>query len=463
MKLSFGALQVNIKNTYLRGGKFYYQRPVPAELRTRYTGATIKKALRTSDPVVAARMVDALNREVEAEWAGLRAAPESSPKALKAHAATFLRSFGLAPGAPDNPPEAVELLHDYIDRKRARYAGGDEHLYREADPADYLTPAEREAGRRLHGAPRDTLSDALAVYLEGSRKRDDARFVAYASRAFATLVEVVGDKDIAACTRADARRYIGACLDKGNKTATIRRRLNVLIAVWNAYRIEKAPGCINPFEKLEIPGEGADSTARVPFTADQLAVVYRECYTTDDDIRWLVAMLIDTGARLAEVAGLPLADIRLDAEVPHIVIQAHPWRPIKKPAKALKAPSRTVPLVGASLWAARRVVESAPEGERMAFPRYTDEKECRATHASNTLRLWLKRIGIGRVPHELRHALKDRLREVECPKDINDALLGHGSKSVGDRYGTGYGLTVKAGWMGKVALSVPAAVAPATP
>jgi len=42
----------------------------------------------------------------------------------------------------------------------------------------------------------------------------------------------------------------------------------------------------------------------------------------DDDVRWLIALLTDTGMRLAEAVGLPLADVVIDGEIPHVVV----WR-----------------------------------------------------------------------------------------------------------------------------------------
>jgi integrase len=151
---------------------------------------------------------------------------------------------------------------------------------------------------------------------------------------------------------------------------------------------------------------------------------------------------------LAEVAGLTLDDIKLDAEVPHVVIKPHPWRRLKNTEQS----TRTVPLVGASLWAAERVHKSAAKGQRFAFPRYTDETECRATAASAALVSWVRRIPIDRVLHELRHTMKDRLRAVQCQKSIFDAVMGHASQDVGDSYGLGYPLSVKAEWLAKVAL-----------
>ena len=51
------------------------------------------------------------------------------------------------------------------------------------------------------------------------------------------------------------------------------------------------------------------------------------------------------------------------------------------------------------------------------------------------------------VIHLLRHSMRDRLRVVECPSDIIDAIGGWTTTGVGQRYGLGQPLDVKAKWM----------------
>ena len=67
-------------------------------------------------------------------------------------------------------------------------------------------------------------------------------------------------------------------------------------------------------------------------------------------MRWLLALISDTGMRLREAAGLHKDDIILDAPAPYINLQPHSWRRLKT-----KSSARHIPLVGASLWAARRL------------------------------------------------------------------------------------------------------------
>ena len=47
-------------------------------------------------------------------------------------------------------------------------------------------------------------------------------------------------------------------------------------------------------------------------------------------------------------------------------------------------------------------------------------------------------------------ALRDRLRAVQCPSDIVDAIGGWSTSGVGQSYGSGYNLEVKHEWLNKI-------------
>ena len=52
----------------------------------------------------------------------------------------------------------------------------------------------------------------------------------------------------------------------------------------------------------------------------------------------------------------------------------------------------------------------------LIFPRYCNNRGCKANPASAALNKWMKHgIGDGYVVHGLRHSRRDRLRAVECP------------------------------------------------
>jgi integrase len=110
-----------------------------------------------------------------------------------------------------------------------------------------------------------------------------------------------------------------------------------------------------------------------------------------------------------------------------------------------------VPLVGSSLWAAKRIKEAATNGQAFAFPRYNKTGKTNSNSASAALNKWIKgTLQQDHIVHELRHTLADRLREVQCPADVRLAIGGWDVKGVGEGYGDGYTLRVRAEWLDKV-------------
>ena len=51
------------------------------------------------------------------------------------------------------------------------------------------------------------------------------------------------------------------------------------------------------FSGTYIPDDSR-SAKRAPVPSDQLRIIQKECFELDDEARWLVAMISDTGMRL---------------------------------------------------------------------------------------------------------------------------------------------------------------------
>ena len=51
------------------------------------------------------------------------------------------------------------------------------------------------------------------------------------------------------------------------------------------------------------------------------------------------------------------------------------------------------------------------------------------------------------------HTMRDRLRHVEAPEDIQNVIGGWGTKTVGMGYGEGYRLEQLKGWLDKVVIA----------
>lgn len=427
---------MSVKNVYKRGNTHYYQRKIPKDLVHRYDGAVhIKENLKTSDLATVARKVKALNSKYETLWDALRADPSITPSSLTESARLLLKQHGLEPLPATNEEITLDRFFKGLEDKGINYAGGDEDTYNESSVSEFLSATEVEALRLLNQKPQFLLSDAIEVYLKHHEKSDNARFNATSRRNWTSLVDITGDKPFNDFTRTDANNFIEKLLESGAKTTTVHRQTNSIKAVFSKVIAEKEILRANPFAKIVIKGLGKDASKRTSFTDAELKTLIEACKLKDDPARWMIALQIDLGCRLGEAAGLALADIKLDAPIPYVQIQPHPWRSLKTANS-----ERTVPLVGVSLWAAQRILETKTKDQLYAFPQYTDGVTCKADSASATLNKWMDTLGLEKTTHELRHTLRDRLRNANVPTSEIDAIGGWGKNLTKENYGQGWAL-----------------------
>jgi integrase len=248
--------------------------------------------------------------------------------------------------------------------------------------------------------------------------------------ALSTFLSLAGDRDVRDYTRQDAKLFVHYLEIKGNKTATIRRRINSLSAIMNYAYSELDLDKRNPFTRLFIQNEGADVFKRGTFANDQLKWGYDKALSSGSTVKLLMPLLGETGCRLAEIVGLRLEDIDLDNELLHI-------RPNSARRLKNKTSERVLPLVGYAKPAIDQVQIQADD--EWLFPQYIKSGHCYATHASNAVNKWLKKDFGGLTAHSLRHTFRDRLRAVECPMDMIDQIGGWKSiTSIGNSYGRGF-------------------------
>ena len=72
-----------------------------------------------------------------------------------------------------------------------------------------------------------------------------------------------------------------------------------------------------------------NAQSRQPISIQDIKKVQSLCYQIDDEMRWLIALISDTGMKLGEAAGLLKEDIKLDNRISHINLKPHPWRSLK--------------------------------------------------------------------------------------------------------------------------------------
>src|SRR6056297_2240009 len=315
--------------TFVKQGIFYFSRRVPSDLSHHYNASRIMYSLRTRSAAVATSRAQRAAQQLDEHWYHLR-----------------IRDVDL-PG---------------------------KHLLRmngQSGPA-------RNASESEAPAASVTLSEAVSIYLRLKGKDRPVTFRRAAERSCGYVIDTCGDKDLTAYTRADANNFRDALLAKGLAGSSITRVFGTVRSVFNFAAAEIGISISNPFAGVYYDRQ-AGVEGRQPLPVEAIKSLQRLCRDEDDDLRWLVALVSDTGMRLAEAAGLLVEDIRLEGPTPHVVVQEHPWRRLKTSGS-----SRIIPLAGASLWAAERIVAEVRDSQ-FAFPRYNRTDHTNANSASELL------------------------------------------------------------------------------
>ena len=204
----------------------------------------------------------------------------------------------------------------------------------------------------------------------------------------------------------------------------------------------------NPFSNVYFD-RSAGVKKRLPVKPEDIKKVQEECYKADDEKRWLIPLIADTGMRLAEGTGLLRSDFVEQDGILCVNVRPHPWRSLKTSSS-----ERLIPLVGSAKWAVKRIMEQ-PTASEFAFPGYNDGERTNANSASAALNKWLKtKIGQDYTIHSFRHSMRDRLRAVECPSDVIDQIGGWLTQGVGNSYGEGYTIEVKMNWLSVIPLGL---------
>jgi len=363
--------------TFQKDGVWYFSRRVPADLRRHYRTGRIAYSLRTKsirDARVRA-MSDA--SKLDRHWHILRISSEDLP--------------------------GKHLLVDAVDEPVAEATNYD-----------------------------SSLKAAVAVYMRLKGNDRPPTFEAAVRRSCGYLIDCCGMKDLKDYVRSDATKFRDHLFSKGLNGASVARIFGTVRAVINLALSEFGLSIVNPFSNVYFD-HSVGVKKRLPIKHEDIKKVQAECYKADDEKRWLIALIADTGMRLAEGAGLLKSDFVEQDGILCVNIRPHPWRSLKTASSA-----RVIPLVGSAKWAAERIL-AQPDGSKFAFPNYNDGQRTNANSASAALNKWLKlKIGRGYTIHSFRHSMRDRLRAVECPSEAIDQIGGWARKGIGECYGEGY-------------------------
>ena len=264
-----------------RNGIFYFSRRVPADLLKHFNKDRVIISLRTKSKDKALRSAATLSDRLERHWESLR----------------------------------LELFHS-----------------RELGLSLINHVQAEQVGASV------SLGDALKTYLKLKGHGRGKTFFQGAQRSIEYLKDACANKLINDMHPSDASLFRDHLFERGMSSASVKRVFASVKSIINLAIREHGLGCSNVFAGAFIPNDAA-SAKRLPIPNEVIRSIQEECLTINDENRWLVALISDTGMRLSEAAGLHLSDFYLDEDIPYIDLKPQPWRSLKT-----KGSKRQIPL-----------------------------------------------------------------------------------------------------------------------
>ncbi len=161
------------------------------------------------------------------------------------------------------------------------------------------------------------LSDACDLYLRLKGIGKDKVFKRTAKRNTAYVIEVLGDRPLDAYPSSDAATFRDWLIGKGMKIKTVKRVFSSVRAIINLSIAEELLNCSNPFAKTYFPDD-KNTQSKEPISIDDIVKLQSLCRENDDEMRWMIVLISDTGMRLGEAVGLLKEDIKIDEPFPHV-------------------------------------------------------------------------------------------------------------------------------------------------
>lgn len=422
----------------MRGDYYHYKRRIPVNLiDVLKSGTHIRKALKTSDLVVARKRRDAIEAADNEYWSSLVLENEAD-KSLTRYKAAIRR--------------AEVLGFEYRSSEQISQMSIDEIVARVTSVMG-RSPSTDEVAAVLGGEtkPKTTVSDAFDLYLKeiavaevsGKSQKQKELWENTKRRAINTFIEVIEDKAIEDITRDDARKLYTYWLKKIVPSAPGEKRysndsgnrcLGDMRQLYKRYFEHLGePDRTNPFDGLGFrngtKGSKTKKRVRPPFSTGWIKSTFLQqgkLANLNEQARGVFLALIETGARLSEICNLTEDFIILNDAVPHLRIEP---REDPDDPREIKTQSsiRTIPLVGV----AHEVFKKFPKG----FPRYADK----GASLSATLGKFLTENELletdGQVVYSLRHTFEDRMKEAGLGDELRRILMGHTLDRV--EYGSG--------------------------
>ena len=298
--------------------------------------------------------------------------------------------------------------------------------------------------KELHLEPK--LADAVAIYLHESDAGDGRKFQGDVLHVYRRFTSLFGNLYLCELRYKHASTFRDYLLSLGLKPVTVRKQTAILNAMLNvAFRYLDIDR-LSPFRALKIAGDDTKRPMR-EITHDLMIKVKQRLISNIKPYKFVGLIQLNTGMRLSEPVYARVDDCVLDHSIPHIWVRRNELSNRKN-----KSSIRAIPLVGVSLFAAKRLVEMAKfEGSEWLVPKYAHY------HGSNSCSAIMNKClaDLEFRSHMFRHGLIDRMKACnDIPTRLAESITGHSSGgSDFNNYGTiGYTLEQKLEVLNRIAI-----------
>jgi len=430
-----------------RGSRYYFRRKIPLDVLSHYKGREVMRSLRTSDRREAERQARAIGVELDREFEQLRAKLSPGGKELPTNQPFNRETF------PAETARNGTLVQPHLSPLEGSTKGVQAFLMCAEMAVVIEAGTERQAqqGQPKAATGKTTFDVLIGKWASGVQPEQNtiSRTRMHARR----FEEMTGVHTVEEVRRHHAIRFVERLQQAEQTPQNINMHLASLMKLLNyavrldLIRANEASGLTVKVPNGEKARRSFDSSAlKSIFSSPIYTAGHQPKGGGGDASYWLPLLALFTGARLEELCQLHPDDVTRVAyhgeggEASAWVIRITD----EGEGQGLKNTG------------SRRRVPVHPELERLGFIDYAQQAKAEgrkrifhklvpsidgkeggnftkwfSRHLRDTCKVTDKRM----VFHSFRHLFKEVLREAEIPKEINDALTGHESGDVGDKYG----------------------------
>ena len=418
----------DIPHLYVRGKNFVFRLVIPAHLRGLAGKAEFKVSLKTKDHLTALRKYGEVEPYYQNLMEKLRAgetltsASDLSYEEIAKIAEIQRRTYKPIDQLIQNPAELIQTHSEWS--KAGQPEGRGFQTYFNSVTSTI----------KLSGLVAFYENDQIHL-LNSLNDRERSKKINPLQNAVKQLTAFLGkDIELKSLARLQARDFydslkvkIASQEIKANTASKYITHMRVLIKTYKRAHDDESK---TAFDGLNFKSEKPDEpTFSVNFLNERW--LKDDVFTTlNPCAKALLFAVIDTGCSFKELCGLnPEQEIKLNATVPHIIIQENQNRQLKTVHR-----KRIIPLVGYSL----RSFQAFPHG----FTKYATD--IGPSNASGLINKFLKNNQLletdKHVIYSLRHTFKDRMRKHRIPEELQHYLMGHKDHGMGSHYGHGYSI-----------------------